>query len=129
MTVWELIGMLSKCKPTDKVVIPVELGHATVGASPSREVTTVERGFDWNDKKVMLGIEEGKLTVLTHDEYRDLIKYKQLVSSARGHSEIGLLNDHYVRRSQITKVLLDNLEPDSEALCAILLKMGELKLV
>lgn len=99
MKVSELIEELQKCRPDDKVSIPVEVGHVTIGGTPHREVEAVHNGFDWDSKQVFLHIcADERLTVMSKEEYIELIRYKQLVSGMRGKQDIEHLSDVFVKK-------------------------------
>lgn len=106
MTVWELIGELSKCQPGDKIVVPVEVAHVTIGGEPCEEIVRATRGFDWNSKTVFLDIDpESRLTVMSKEEYIDLVRYKQLISSVRGRQDIEHLSDVFVKKDFVLERL------------------------
>lgn len=99
MKVSELIVELQQCDPNDRVCIPVEVGHVTLGGTPRREVEAIYRGFDWDSRTVFLHIgDQDRLTVMTKEEYIELIRYKQLVSGMRGKQDIGHLSDVFVKK-------------------------------
>ncbi|WWT49367.1 hypothetical protein [Escherichia phage vB_EcoM-LTH01] len=106
MKVSELIEELQKCRPDDKVSIPVEVGHVTIGGTPRREVEAVYRGFDWDSKQVFLHIcADERLTVMSKEEYIELIRYKQLVSGMRGKQDIEHLSDVFVKKDFVIERL------------------------
>ena len=106
MTVYELIGLLTHCSPTDKVAIPVEVGHITIGGEPRLDVESVRRGFDWSSGTVFLhGTDETRLTVMSKEEYIQLIRYKQLVSGMRGKEDIEHLSDVFVKKDVVLQLL------------------------
>lgn len=117
MTVWQLIQALSLCDPNDKVVIPVEVGHVTIGRLPNLPVDSVRRGHDWDDKTVFLNVDpEKRLTPMQKGEYIELIRYKQLVSGLRGKQDIEHLSDVFVRKDFVLNRLsrlvnVEELEP------------------
>lgn len=106
MTVWELIGLLSQCQPGDRVSVPIEVGHVTIGRTPCRDIEGIERGFDWDSKNVFLHIgDQDRLTVMSKDEYIELIRYKQLVSGVRGKQDIEHLSEVFVKKDFVVERL------------------------
>lgn len=117
MTVWELIQALALCQPGDKVAIPIVTSYTTVGRSPSEQIASVTKGFDWNDGMVYLNIGEDKqLTPMSREEYTSHIRYKSLVGSLRGREDVAHLSDVYVKKDfvieRLTRMInVEELEP------------------
>lgn len=106
MKVKDLIDELQKCNPNDRVSIPVEVGYLSIGGTPRRDVAAVYRGFDWDSKTVFLHIgDQERLTVLSREEYTELVQYKQLVSGLRGKKDIEHLSDIFVKKDFVIKRL------------------------
>lgn len=117
MKVSELIAELQQCRPDDRVSIPVEVGHVTLGGTPRREVEAVYQGFDWDSKQVFLHVcADERLTVMSKEEYIELIRYQQLVSGMRGKQDIEHLSDIFVKKDFVIERLMrlvnvEELEP------------------
>lgn len=106
MKVSELIAELQQCNPDHQVAIPVEVGHVTLGGTPRREVEAIYRGFDWDSRTVFLHIgDQDRLTVMSKEEYIELIRYKQLVSGVRGKQDIKHLSDVFVKKDFVIERL------------------------
>lgn len=106
MKVSELIAELQKCNPDHQVVIPVEVRNVTLGGTPRREVEFVTQGFDWDSRTVFLDIvRDERLTVMSKEEYIELIRYKQLVSGVRGKQDIENLSDVFVKKDFVIERL------------------------
>lgn len=106
MKVSELIEVLQQVDGNLDVAIPVELGHVTMGGQPYRTILRVDQGFDWDSGKVFLKPED-KLTVLSQEEYIELIRYKQLISSMRGHQDRKQLDDIFIKKDKVREILHD----------------------
>ncbi len=122
MKVKDLIAELNQCNPEDDVVIPVELGYPTLGGHPIVNLSRIERGFDWDSRKVFLYPDEGKsLTPMSKDQYTSLIQYKQLVMGMRGKEELASLSDIFVRKEFVINLLktLSEVPFDTEIMTAI----------
>lgn len=117
MKVSELIAELQQCNPDHQVAIPVEVGHVTMGGTPRREVEAIYRGFDWDSRTVFLHIgDQDRLTVMSKEEYIELIRYQQLVSGVRGKQDIKHLSDVFVKKDFVIERLkrlinVEELEP------------------
>lgn len=106
MKVSELIAELQKCNPDHQVAIPVEVRNVTLGGTPRREVEFVTQGFDWDSRTVFLDIvRDERLTVMSKEEYIELIRYKQLVSGVRGKQDIENLSDVFVKKDFVIERL------------------------
>lgn len=106
MKVSELIAELQKCNPDHQVAIPIEVGHVTIGGTPRRGVEFVTNGFDWDGSTVFLDIDrEERLTVMSKEEYIELIRYKQLVSGMRGKQDIDHLSEVFVKKDFVIERL------------------------
>lgn len=113
MKVKELIEQLQNCNPEDKVEVQIDKGFVTIGGTPSVEVESLRKGFDWDHGTVFLGLKDGKmLTDITREEYYEHIRYKQLVSGMRGKQDIGHLSDIFVKKDFVIEKLkyVENLE-------------------
>lgn len=88
MKVRELRDLLGAVNEDLEVVIPVESGTVTIGATPAVTVDYVRQGFDWDTGKVFLRNSRNALTTMSQEEYTEHIRYKQMVSSLRGKGEI-----------------------------------------
>lgn len=119
MKVKDLIAELSECNPEDKVALPIELSHATLGGSPCVYIDSVWAGFDWDRGTVFLyPPDKQALTLLSKDEYNELIQYKQLASSMRGRQDLAGLSDVFVRKEFIIELLtkLSDVDFDTETI-------------
>ena len=119
MKVKELIAELQECNPEDTVALPIELEHATLGGSPRVEVDAVWRGFDWDSGTVFLyPPDKQALTLLSKEEYNELIQYRQLASSALGRNTMKGLSDVFVRKDFVIELLtkLSDVEFDTETI-------------
>ncbi|QYC52434.1 hypothetical protein [Salmonella phage SSBI34] len=106
MKVNDLIELLWTCDPDADVVIPVEVGHITIGALPTVGVEGVSNGFDWDSGKVFLKVSDDKrLTTMSREEYSEHIRYKQLVSGLRGKQDIAHLSDVFVKKGFVIERL------------------------
>lgn len=106
MKAWQLINILSSGNPDDDVVIPVVSANVTIGRSPTEEVTSVRRGFDWDSGRVFLQIGENKqLTTMSREEYNEHIRYKQVVSSLSGYEARQKFLEEYVHKDVVLRRL------------------------
>ncbi|EJG5415719.1 hypothetical protein NAD41_002358 [Salmonella enterica] len=79
MTFPQLINALNRLAMTgsgrgghaERLVIPVELPHASIGATPSVAVVNVSAGIDWDSGTVFLHPQQ-KLTPLSPDELEEI---------------------------------------------------------
>lgn len=119
MKVKDLIAELSECNPEDKVALPIELAHATLGGSPCVYIDAVWRGFDWDSGTVFLyPPDKQALTLLSKEEYNELVEYRQLASSVLGRRTMEDLSDTFVRKSFVIELLtkLSDVEFDTETI-------------
>lgn len=132
MKVWKLIQALSLCDPEETVVFPIGVSQVTIGALPVLQIGSVNRGFDWDSGKVfLLPGEESRLTVMSKNEYTELIQYKHLVSGMRGKKDIAHLSDVFVKKDFVIeklKKLIDVQELESFEIPALITEITEEKL-
>ncbi|EDL8063731.1 hypothetical protein CTA21_16395 [Salmonella enterica] len=76
MTLAQLAGAVARMNDTrmsriDRIAIPVELPHATLGASPSVAVVSVNPGIDW-DSGTLFIYPQQKLTPLSPEDLEEI---------------------------------------------------------
>jgi hypothetical protein len=111
MKVRDLLELLSKKNPEDKVMFRVEKPHTTIGGSPAVAVVGVTNGFDWDDGKVFLNTPLGThLFVGDQRFYRDNIEYKQLVGGIRGKNDLEEAKKNFLSRKEFEDIIIETCE-------------------